>query len=129
MEVITRNISKALLHSCDTLLYRTPKTSSFRSFLPVVAPHSSEGRQFSKSVRDYWHIIENYPQLHGIWSNPLITTYYKNESLKDILIHSRQSKLTFLLPKNTFNNNNCHLDYHPATLSQPTHASQLAHSL
>ena len=73
LEVITRNISKVLLHSRDTLLYRTPKVSSSRSVLPVVTPYSSEGRSFSKSVRDHWHILENDPQLHNIWPNPLVT--------------------------------------------------------
>ena len=96
LEVITRNISKALLHSRGTLLYRTPKASSSRSVLPVVTPYSSEGRQFSKSVRDHWHIIENDSQLHSIWLNPPITAYHKTESLKDILVHSRQAKATSL---------------------------------
>ena len=89
LEVITCNISKAFLHSHDTLLNRTPKASSSRSVLPVVTPHSSEGRQFSKSVRDHWHIIENDPQLRRIWPNPPITAYHKTEFLKDILVHSR----------------------------------------
>ena len=66
LEVITRKISKALLHSRDTLLYRTPKASSSRSVLPVVTPYSLEGRQFSKSVRDHWHIVEKDLQLHSI---------------------------------------------------------------
>ena len=53
LEVITRNILTALLHSRDTLLRRTPKASSSRSALPVVTPYSSEGRQISKSVRNH----------------------------------------------------------------------------
>ena len=89
LEVITRNISKALLHSRDTLLYKTPKASSSISALPVVTPYSSEGRQFSKSVRDHWHIIENDPELNSIWPNPPTTAYHKTESLRDILVHSR----------------------------------------
>ena len=44
LEIITRNISKALLHSRDTLLYRNPKASSSRTVLPVVTPYSLEGR-------------------------------------------------------------------------------------
>ena len=96
LEVITHNISKALLHSRDTLLYRTPKVSSSRSVIPVVTPYSSEGRQFSKSVRDHWHIIENDPQLHRIYPSPTITAYHKTEFLKDILVNSRQAKLTSL---------------------------------
>ena len=80
--------------SLDTLLYRTPKASSSRSVLPVVTPYSSEGRQFSKSVQDHWHIIENDPQLHRIYPSPTITAYHKTESLKDIIVHSRQAKLT-----------------------------------
>ena len=96
LEVITHNISKALLHSRDTLLYRTPKASSSRSVIPVVTPYSSEGRQFSKSVRDRWHIIENDPQLHRIYPSPTITAYHKTESLKDILVNSCQAKLTSL---------------------------------
>ena len=62
LEVITRNISKTLLHSRYTLLHRTLKASSSRSVLPVVTPYSTEGRQFSESVRNHWHIIENDPQ-------------------------------------------------------------------
>ena len=94
--LITRNICEALLHSRDTLLYRTPKVSSSRSVLQVVTPYSSERRQFSKSVRHHWNIIENDPQLHSIWPNTPITAYHKTESLKDILLHSRQGKLTSL---------------------------------
>ena len=39
LEVITRNISKALPHSRHTLLHRIPKASSSRSILPVVTPY------------------------------------------------------------------------------------------
>ena len=70
LQVITHNISKALLHSCYTLLHRTPNASSSRSVLPVVTSYSSEGRQFSKSVRNHWHVIENDLQLNSIWTNP-----------------------------------------------------------
>ena len=126
--MITCNISKALLHSRGTLLYRNPKASSSRSVLPVVTPYSSEGRQFSKSVQDHWHIIENDSQLHSIWPNPPITAYHKTESLKDILVHSHQAKTTSLCSA-PINNNDWHLNDHYATLSQPTHTSQLAHPL
>ena len=66
-EIITCNMSKALLHSCDTLLYRTPKASSSRTVLSVVILYSLERRQFSNSVQNHWQIIENDPQLHSIW--------------------------------------------------------------
>ena len=69
LEIITHNISKALLYSRETLLYRTPRASSSRTVLPVVTLYPSEGRPFSKSVQDHWHIIENDPQLHSIWPN------------------------------------------------------------
>ena len=36
LEIITRNISKALLHSRDSLLYRPPKTASPKRLLPIV---------------------------------------------------------------------------------------------
>ena len=106
LEVITHNISKALLHSRYTLLHRTPKASSSRSVLPVVTPYSPGGRQFSKSVRNHWHIIENDPQLHNIWPNPPITAYHKTESLKDILVHPAKPNQhpSVLLPTNTINN-------------------------
>ena len=96
LEIITRNISKALLHSRDTLLYRTPRTSSSRTALPVVTLYSLERRQFSKSVRDHWHITENDPQLQSIWPKPSITAYHKTESFKDILVHFFQAKPTSL---------------------------------
>ena len=98
LEVITHNISKALVHPRDTLFYRTPKASSSRSVLPVVAPYSLEGRPFCKSVRDHWHVIENDPQLQSIWPNPPITAYHNVKFLKDILVHSRQAKPTSLRP-------------------------------
>ena len=94
LEIITRNISKALLHSRDTLLYRPSKTKSSKRVLPIVTPYSPEGRHFSQSVRNRWHIIENDSQLQNVWPNHLITAYHKTESLKDILVHSRQTKPT-----------------------------------
>ena len=45
-------------------------------------------------VRNHWHITENDLQLHSIWPNPPITAYHKTESLKDILVYSRQAKRT-----------------------------------
>ena len=90
----TRSTFKALLHSHDTLFYRTQKTSSSRSALPVLTPYSLKGRQFSKSVQDHWHIINNDLELHSIWPNSSITAYHKTESLKDILVHSCQAKPT-----------------------------------
>ena len=47
LEIITRNISKALFHSRDTLLHRTPRVSSSRTLLPIVIPYSPEGNHFS----------------------------------------------------------------------------------
>ena len=84
LEIIARNTFKALLHSRDTLLYRPP----------IVTPYSPERRYFSQSVRNRWHIIENHQQLQSIWPNHSITAYHKTESLKEILVHSRQAKPT-----------------------------------
>ena len=92
LEIITRNISKALLHSRETLLYRPPKTASPKRVLPIVTPYSPEGRYFSQSIRNRWHIIENESELQNVWSNHPITAYHKTKSLKDILVHSRQTK-------------------------------------
>ena len=49
--MITRNTSKALFHSCSTLLHRTAKASSSRSVLPVVTPYSTEGSL--RMIRNY----------------------------------------------------------------------------
>ena len=105
LDVITHNISKALLLPGDILLHETTKASGPIAVLPIVTPYSLEGKIFSQSVRDRWHIIENDPQLHNIWPNPPITAYHKTESLKDILIHSRQAKPTHLLHKTTHKQN------------------------
>ena len=94
LEIITRNISKALLHSRDTLLHRPPKTASPKRVLAIVTPYSPEGRHFSQSVRNRWHIIENDSQLQNGWPHHPITAYHKTEFLKDILVHSRQAKPT-----------------------------------
>ena len=42
IEIITHNISKALLHSYDTLLQKTPRASSSRTVLPIVTPFQKE---------------------------------------------------------------------------------------
>ena len=105
LDVIAHNISKALLLSRDTLFHETTKASGPIAVLPIVTPYSLEGKIFSQSVRDRWHLIENDPQLHNIWPNPPITAYHKTESLKDILIHSRQAKPTHLLHKTTHKQN------------------------
>ena len=90
------SLSKALLHSRDTLLHRSPRVSSSRTVLQIVTPYSLEGRHFFQSVRGRWHITENDPQLHSIWPNHPTTAYHKTESLKNILVHSRQAKPTSL---------------------------------
>ena len=51
LEITNRNISKAFLHSRDTLFYRPPKTASPKRVLPIVTPYSPEGVHFSQSVR------------------------------------------------------------------------------
>ena len=101
LDVITHNISKALLLPGDILLHETTKASGPIAALPIVTPYSLEGN----IVREQWHMIENDPHLHHIWPNPPITTYHKTESLKDILIHSRQAKPKHLLHKTTHKHN------------------------
>ena len=66
LEIITSNISKVLLHSRDTLLYKPPMVASPKRVLPIVTLYSPEGRHFSQSVQNRWHIIENDPQLQNI---------------------------------------------------------------
>ena len=92
LHIITNNISKALLHPCDTLLHEPTKASGPTTVLSIITPYSVEGKNFSQSVRDQWHLIENDPQLHSIWPNHPITAYHKTDFLKDILVHSRQAK-------------------------------------
>ena len=92
LKIITRNISKALLHSRETLFYKPLKTASPKRVLPSVTPYSPEGRHFSQSVWNPWHIIENDSELQNAWPNHPITAYHKTESLKDIVVHSRQTK-------------------------------------
>ena len=76
LEIITHNISKALLHSRETLLCRPPKTASPKRVLPIVTPYSPEGKHFSQSVRNRCHIIENNSELQNVWSNLPITAYH-----------------------------------------------------
>ena len=101
LDIITHNISKTILHPRDTLLREPTKASDPTAVLTIIIPYSVEGKSFSQSVRDKWHIIENDPQLHSIWPNPPITAYHKTESLKDILVHSRQAKPTYLCQNTT----------------------------
>ena len=78
--------------SSTGLLHRPPKTASPKRVLPIITPYSPEGRHFSQSVRNRWHIIENDSELQNVWSNHPITAYHKTKSLKDMLVHSRQTK-------------------------------------
>ena len=79
LEVIARNISEALLHSRDTLLYRTPKASSSRSALPVVTPYSSEE---SNSPSQYETIGISLKMIHNYTASdqipPLLPTTKPN---------------------------------------------------
>ena len=100
LDIIT-HISKAVLHQRDILLHEPTKASGPTTVLPIITPYSVEGKSFSQSKRDQWHLTENDPQLHSIWPNHPITAYHKTESLKDILVHSRQAKPTYLLQKTT----------------------------
>ena len=97
LDTITHYISKAPLRYRDTLLHETTMTSGPRTVLSIITPYSTEGKIFSQSVGDQWHMIDNNPKLHSIWPNPPITAYHKTESLKDILKHSRQAKLIYPL--------------------------------
>ena len=98
---MTHNIFKVLLYPHDTLLHESTKASGPRTAISIITPYSIEGKSFSQSVRDQWHIIENDPQLHSIWPNHPVTTYHKTESIKDILVHSRQAKQIYLRHKPT----------------------------
>ena len=53
LEVITCNITKVLLHSCYTLLYRTPKTSSSRSVLPLIG-RKTTNQVSSRPLAYHW---------------------------------------------------------------------------
>ena len=77
LDIITHNISKALLHSCK-IIFREPtkKESGPRTIFSIVTPYPIEGKCFPQSVWIRWHIIENDPQLHNIWPNQPITTYH-----------------------------------------------------
>ena len=52
LDIITHNISKALLHTNDTLLCEPTKASGPMTVLPIITLYSVEGRSFSQSVRD-----------------------------------------------------------------------------
>ena len=64
LQHLPHNISKSLLHSCDTLLHSPPMAASPKTVLPIVTPYSLEGRYFSQSVQNHSLIIENDPQGH-----------------------------------------------------------------
>ena len=94
LEGTTPKISKALLLSRDALLYKPLMAGSPKTLLPIVTPYSPEGRHFFQSVQTRWHITEKDQQLQNIWPNHPITAYHKTESLRDMLVHSCQTKPT-----------------------------------
>ena len=103
-------LSKPLFFSCNTLFHQLLITPYPKIFLPVITPFFMEGRCFSQSVLNSRH-IENDPQYLAyivvsgatipslptmklrVWSNYLITTHHKAESLKYSVVHSHQAKL------------------------------------
>ena len=50
LDIITQNVSKALLHSHDTFLHEPNKASDPRTVLLIGTPYSIEGKSFSQSV-------------------------------------------------------------------------------
>ena len=80
LDIITQYISKALLHSCDTLLHKPTKAAGPRTVHTVMTLYSIEGKSFSQLVQGCWHVIENDPQLHSIWLNHPITDNHKTKS-------------------------------------------------
>ena len=81
LEIITRKISKALLHSRDILLHRIPRASSSRIVLPVVTPCWPEEKQFSNSVRDNWHFIEKKTTTAQHLDHPLPPPLFPHHTL------------------------------------------------
>ena len=84
----------------------------------MITQYSLEGRYFSQSVWDRWHIV-NDPQMHSIWPNHSINAYHKTKPLKDILAKPNQ-RLYILLVTNFISNSKQHLCDQYATLSKPT---------
>ena len=84
LEITTCNFSKSLLHSHDTLLYKTPR-HLVSYFFPSCDPILSRKKT----------ILQWSATTHHLAQCP-ITAYYKTESLKDILVHSHQAKSTSL---------------------------------
>ena len=90
LEIITRNIEKALQFSHYELIHRNKQNDSKKQVLPVITPYSNEGIALSSTIKYHWPLIKNDPDLSQIWPSPPITAFTKSKSLKDILVHSRQ---------------------------------------
>ena len=96
-----------------------------------MTPYSPEGRHFSKSVRDYWHIIENNPRLHSIWPNCPFTSHRKKKiSQGHLFVISIQSYPSqhHLLTGTPFDKGNLVCGMSASPNLKPTYRSLLSHT-
>ena len=123
-------LSKYSLEKSRVQFY-LPRASSSWTVLPIMTPYSPEGRHFSKSVRDYWHIIENNPRLHSIWPNCPFTSHRKKKiSQGHLFVISIQSYPSqhHLLTGTPFDKGNLVCGMSASPNLKPTYRSLLSHT-
>ena len=57
--------------------------------LPFVTQYHLAFPNLKTLVMKKWHLIQNQPQLRQIFTEPLIISYGKGKSLKDILVRAK----------------------------------------
>lgn len=90
LEIIIKNIQKALEQTRNCLLQKVRSPKGPENILPFITPFCTEGQALSQKINKGWKIIEKDPELSRVWPSRPITAYTKTKSLKDLLVHSRQ---------------------------------------
>ena len=67
----------------------TTKKTKQRRFYHFVTTYDPATLDLKKILMKHWHIIQQQPKLEKMFNQPLIISYRKEKSLKDVLVHAR----------------------------------------
>ena len=95
LHFINNNISRALIHSQDELIFKT-RTKDNKCLLPFITTYSPAGIHLARTIQHTWP--KDNRTITNIWNRPPITAFKRTKSLKDILVHTNQKPLNNTAP-------------------------------
>lgn len=89
LEVIIKNITKALIHSQLDLIHKPPKdTNTPSNNLPLITKYTPEGLHLCRSIHHNWHTLEEDPDIHNIFPERPVSAFKRNKTIGNILVRS-----------------------------------------